>query len=182
MLPRGTPAPCVERSRCSLPHPACARASAAEPKQSIPGHQWTRQTACHLLTLCVLQCPGPGRPQHPSDGCLQAWAGAGQSWFHTTITPGSPGSTWPTGPDLPPTTHRVPRVDLVSAECAPHTLLSTLHSPSPAGQHPLCPPHPAQGPQGALGRARSRGCSRHPPCPGLAALQAGAESDISCSG
>lgn len=117
--------------------------------------------------------PGMGRLQHPLDGCLQAWAGARQGWGDLLHNhhPWESRSTQPSGPDFPPTMHRVSQADLGSTECAPRTLLSTLHGLSPARQHPLYPPTQPKGHGGDSGKSQEQGVEQGPilPRPGCSA-------------
>lgn len=126
----------VDQANClSPPHPVCALMPRAG--QAAASFRWA------------------------SAGMNRGWQGWGT--FHTTITPGTPGSNWLSSPDLPPTMHRVPQADQGSAKHAPHTLLSTLHSLSPARQHPLCPPTLPKGHKGPWGEPGSgRAAGTHP--------------------
>lgn len=59
-------------------HPPRVAPSAGEAQQ-IPQGTSGPGKLCLLLTLCMPRCQGPGRLQHPSERCVQAWAGLGRA-------------------------------------------------------------------------------------------------------
>lgn len=100
--------------------------------------------------------------------------------LHTLGAQGAPRQAVLTS--LPPRTKQsTPSGSRLCQVCPMHTT-QRLAQPIHSWTAPSVSSHPAQGSQGALGRARSREPSTHPSCLSLAALQPGAESNISCAG
>lgn len=130
--------------------------------------------------------PGAGQAAASfREGCAgmgRGWAGLGET-LHTTITLGVQGApSQAVLTSLPPCTKQSsPNGSRLCQVCPVHTT-QRLAQPIHSWTAPSMSPHLAQGPQGALGRARSREPSTHPSCLSLAALQPGAESNTSRAG